>query len=155
MLSGAIEEVLRYQSPIQFTFRIITGPVALSGRTVPAGNIVLAFIGSANRDAAKFVDTGKFDISREPNQHIGFGHGIHYCKGAPLARLEGRIVLSILLRRLQDVRLSNALPLTPGDALILRDVRHLPLRFRPSPRAGVSQPALGPAQQEIHAHSLS
>jgi cytochrome P450 len=155
LLSGAIEEVLRYESPVQFMFRITTGPVALSGQTVPAGNVVLAFIGSANRDTAKFVDAGKFDILREPNQHIGFGHGIHYCLGAPLARLEGRIVLSILLQRLQDIRLANALPLTSGDALILHGVRHLPLRFRPSARASVPERASGLAPLEIQAQSSS
>ena len=154
LLPAAIEEVLRYTSPVQFMFRITTGPVALSGQTVPAGSVVLAFIGSANRDSAKFVEAGKFDIRREPNPHIAFGHGIHYCLGAPLARLEGRIVLSILLQRLRDVRLANVLPLTAGEALILHGVRHLPLRFRPSARAGAPERASSPAQQELSAPSL-
>jgi cytochrome P450 len=154
LLPGAIEEVLRYQSPVQFMFRITTGPVALSGQTVPAGSVVLAFIGSANRDSAKFVEAGKFDIRREPNPHIAFGHGIHYCLGAPLARLEGRIVLSILLQRLRDVRLANVLPLTAGEALILHGVRHLPLRFRPSARAGAPERASSLAQPELSAPSL-
>jgi len=155
LLPGAIEEVLRYQSPVQFMFRITTGPVTLSGQTVPAGSIVVAFIGSANRDPAKFVDARKFDLTREPNPHIAFGHGIHYCLGAPLARLEGRIVLSILLQRLQDIRLANVLPLTSGDALILHGVQHLPLRFRPSGRASVLEHAFSPAQHEIRAQSSS
>jgi cytochrome P450 len=146
LLPGAIEEVLRYQSPVQFMFRITTAPVELSGQTIPAGNVVLAFIGSANRDSARFPNAGRFDITREPNQHIAFGHGIHYCLGAPLARLEGRIVLSILLQRLRDIRRATLLPLTSGEALILHGVRHLPLRFRPAARAGVSERVLSPAR---------
>ena len=145
LLPGAIEEVLRYQSPVQFMFRITTRPVELSGQTVPAGNVILAIIGSANRDSAKFPHAGQFDITRPANQHIAFGHGIHYCLGAPLARLEGQVVLSILLQRLADIRLANVLPLTSGEALILHGVRHLPLRFRPADRPSSSEQTLHPA----------
>ncbi|MEP7359285.1 MAG: cytochrome P450, partial [Anaerolineales bacterium] len=146
LLAGAIDEVLRYQSPVQFTFRITTRAVELSGKTIPAGSVVLAFIGSANRDSAKFPNPGRFDITRDPNPHIAFGYGIHYCLGAPLARLEGRIVLSILLQRMRDIRLANLLPLTSGDALILHGVRHLPLRFRPAARASSPGRTLNPAR---------
>ncbi len=71
------------------------------------------------------------------NQHIAFGQGIHYCLGAPLARLEARVALGIILTRLQDMRLATAWPLPPGDALILHGVRHLPIRFKPAAKLGV------------------
>ena len=146
LLPGAIEEVLRCQSPVQFMFRITTRPVELGGKTLPAGNIVLALIGSANRDSAKFANAGRFDITREPNQHIAFGQGIHYCLGAPLARLEGRVALAILIERLRDVRRASLLPLQAGDALILHGVRHLPLRFRPARRVGAGQSSAAPSR---------
>jgi cytochrome P450 len=136
LLPAAIEEILRYRSPVQFMFRIARQPVELSGQTVEPGNIVLAIIGSANRDAAKFAQANRFILDRDPNPHIAFGHGIHYCLGAPLARLEGRVALSIVLSRLQEMRLASPWPLPPGDALILHGVRHLPLRFKPASRAG-------------------
>ncbi len=142
LLPGAIEEVLRYRSPVQFMFRIATRPVELSGQTIEPGNVVLAFIGSANRDEAKFPHAGRFMLERDPNQHIAFGHGIHYCLGAPLARLEGRVALSIILSRLREMRLASPWPLPPGDALILHGVRHLPLRFKPASRLGSIQPEL-------------
>jgi cytochrome P450 len=139
-LPAAIEEVLRYRSPVQFMFRIAKEPVELSGRTIEPGNVVLAIIGSANRDGAKFPHANRFDMDRPTNQHIAFGQGIHYCLGAPLARLEARVALSIILNRLQDMRLATAWPLPPGDALILHGVRHLPIRFRPSTKVGTPLP---------------
>jgi cytochrome P450 len=144
LLPAAIEEVLRYRSPVQFMFRVTTRAVELgpSGQTLQPGQIVLAFIGSANRDEAKFPAAHRFDLDREPNQHIAFGNGIHYCLGAPLARLEGRLALTILLTRLRDIRRANLRPLPPGEALILHGVRHLPLVFNPGPRLGATTPAL-------------
>jgi cytochrome P450 len=145
LLPGAIEEVLRYRSPVQFMFRVAKRPVELSRHTVEPGEIVLAIIGSANRDGAKFPRANRFVLDREPNQHIAFGQGIHYCLGAPLARLEGRIVLSIILSRLQEMRLASPWPLPPGDALILHGVRHLPLSFKPAARVGSPRRELQPA----------
>lgn len=142
LLPGAIEEVLRYRSPVQFMFRIAMRPVELSGQTIEPGDIVLAFIGSANRDEAKFANANRFVVDRDPNPHIAFGHGVHYCLGAPLARLEGRVALSIILSRLHEMRLASPWPLPPGEALILHGVRHLPLRFRPGTRAGTPFPQL-------------
>ena len=141
LLPGAIEEVLRYRSPVQFMFRIAKQRVTLSGRTIEPGNMVLAIIGSANRDEAKFPRANRFVLDRGANQHIAFGQGIHYCLGAPLARLEARVALGIILSRLQDIQLATAWPLTPGDALILHGVRHLPLKFRPGAKTRAQQPA--------------
>jgi len=142
LLPGAIEEVLRYRSPVQFMFRVATRPVELRGRTIEPGSVVLAFIGSANRDEARFPNAGQFVLDREPNQHIAFGNGVHYCLGAPLARLEGRVALSIILDRLQDMQLATPWPLPPGEALILHGVRRLPLRFKPAARVGTPRSEL-------------
>ena len=142
LLPAAIEEGLRYRSPVQFMFRITTRAVELGGHTLQPGQIVLAFIGSANRDEARFPAAHRFDLDREPNPHIAFGHGIHYCLGAPLARLEGRLALTILLTRLRDIRRANLRPLPPGEAMILHGVRHLPLIFNPGPRLGATTPEM-------------
>jgi cytochrome P450 len=99
LLPGAIEEVLRFRSPGQAMMRAPTRDVEIAGQRVPAGAMVLALIGSANRDPAHFADAGRFQITRDPNPHLAFGHGIHFCLGAALARLEGRVALGDLLRR--------------------------------------------------------
>src|SRR5207302_5735975 len=94
LLPSAIEEVLRFRSPLQWMPRATRRDVAMHGQTIPAGKLVLPLIGSANRDPKQFRDAGRFDITREPNPHIAFGHGIHACLGGPLARLEARIALT-------------------------------------------------------------
>jgi cytochrome P450 len=86
LLPSAIEEVLRYRSPVQWMPRATRRDVEMHGRVIPAGKLVLPMIGSANRDTQQFPDAGRFDIARDPNPHIAFGHGIHSCLGAPLAR---------------------------------------------------------------------
>ncbi len=89
LLSSAIEEVLRYRSPVQWFFRATTKPVELHGETIPAGKLVLPLIGSANRDPKYFTDPQRFDIARDPNPHIAFGHGIHFCIGARTGKAGG------------------------------------------------------------------
>ena len=136
LLPSAIEEVLRYRSPVQFMFRIAVRDVEMGGRTIKAGARVIALIGSANRDGAKFPHPSRFDITRSPNPHLGFGQGIHYCLGAPLARLEAKVALPLLLERLPNLRRAGRRPLLPAEGLILHGVRSLPLRFTPgSPSA--------------------
>jgi cytochrome P450 len=100
-LPAAIEEVLRFRSPVQMVFRQTRRDVEVRGRTIPAGQLVLLVIGSANRDPRQFPDPARFDITRDPNGHVAFGHGIHFCIGAPLARLEARIALSEFLGRVK------------------------------------------------------
>ena len=91
--------------------------------------MVMAQIGSANRDEAQFPDADTFDIKRTPNRHIAFGHGIHFCLGAPLARLEAKIALTLLLERLQDIRCVHDAPLEPLGSDIVYGVKHIPVTF--------------------------
>ncbi len=133
LLPSAIEEVLRYRSPVQFMFRVAAKDVELNGQRIKAGGRVIALIGSANRDAAKFSNPDTFDITRSKNPHLAFGHGIHHCLGAPLARLESKIALSLLLDRMQQIERVGRGPLPPSDGIILHGVKQLPLRFQPKP----------------------
>ncbi|MGY0233739.1 cytochrome P450 family protein [Longispora urticae] len=109
LLPGAIEEFLRYESPVETaTFRVAVADVELGGTTIPAGDAVLIGLLAGNRDDRRFADAGEFDPARRDNAHLAFGHGIHYCLGAPLARLEARIALGALLARFGDLRLAVA-----------------------------------------------
>jgi cytochrome P450 len=129
LLPSAIEEVLRYRSPVQSMFRTVARAAELGDQPVHPGQQVVAWIGSANRDEAVFDDPDRFDARRSPNRHIAFGHGVHFCLGAPLARLEARIALSTLLRRLPDVRRVPGAPLTVLNSTIVFGVHHLPVTF--------------------------
>jgi cytochrome P450 len=128
----AVEELLRYTSPVQIaTERYALEPVELSGTTVPYGAMVLAMIGSANHDERTFVDPEKLDLGRVPNPHLAFGQGVHYCLGAPLARLEARIAFETLLRRLSDLQLAvRPESLSWRRGIFLRGPQRLPLRVR-------------------------
>jgi len=130
LLPQAIEEVLRYRSPVQSMFRTAAADVVLGEQTIPRGASVIAWIGAANRDAAQFPDPDRFDIDRQPNRHIAFGYGIHYCLGAPLARLETQIALRALLERFAEVRLAPGITLEPLPSMIVYGVRGLPIEFR-------------------------
>jgi len=90
---GAVEETLRYWAPSQYQGRVVTEDVQVHGATVPAGARVLLVTGSANRDEREYEDADRFDIQRKPHLAVGFGHGLHFCLGAALARLEGRVGL--------------------------------------------------------------
>jgi cytochrome P450 len=103
--------------------------VELHGQVIPAGKLVLPMIGSANRDPKQFRDPNCFDIARDPNPHDAFGHGIHACLGAPLARLEARIALTDLLERLGGIRLASAEPWPPRQVLNVHGPASLPIRF--------------------------
>jgi cytochrome P450 len=135
LIPSAIEEVLRYRSPLQAVFRKTTRDVQLRGQTIPEGSLVLPMIGSANRDAGQFPAPDRFDVTRDPNPHIAFGYGPHFCIGAPLARLEGRIALEDLLTRLADVKLASNDPWEPRAALHVHGPTRLPIRFGPNRRA--------------------
>lgn len=130
LLPSAIEEVLRYRSPVQAMFRVPKSDVQLHGERIPAGKMVMAMIGSANRDPRKFPDPDRFDITRDPNPHIAFGHGIHFCIGAPLSRLEARIALGAFLEQAGDFELASDAPWEPRQAIHVLGPARLPLRSR-------------------------
>ena len=132
LLPSAIEEVLRYRSPVQWMPRATRREVAMNGQTIPAGKLVMPLIGSANRDPKQFTEPGRFDITRDPNPHIAFGHGIHSCLGAPLARLEARIALTEFLARLERFELASNEPWEPRKAMHVHGPSRLPIRFTPA-----------------------
>lgn len=124
----AVEEYLRYDGPSGALARVAAADLEMGGKTIRQGQRLFAFMNSANRDPEAFVDPERFDIGREPNAHLTFGHGIHFCLGAPLARLEAQIATIQLGERLPDIRLSGGDP-EWHDSLILRGVKRLPVQF--------------------------
>jgi cytochrome P450 len=135
LLPSAIEEVLRYRSPVHWMPRATRRGVEMHGQVIPAGKLVLPIIGSANRDPGQFLDAGRFDITRDPNPHLAFGHGVHACLGAPLARLEARIALADFLERVQGFERVGDEPWEPRKALHVHGPSRLPIRFTPGRRA--------------------
>lgn len=127
-LMPAIEEALRYRSPVQAMTRIAKRDVTLQGETIKEGGRIVVWLGSANRDERRFADADRFVPDRTPNQHLGFGHGIHSCLGAPLARLEARIALSELLDRLRGARIAET-QLEPTRSSFIYGVESLPIRY--------------------------
>jgi len=127
---SAIEELLRYDSPIQYTSRLAPADVDLGGKSISKRQAVIAVVGAANHDPERFPDPDRLDITRQDNRHLAFGWAAHFCFGAPLARLEGQIALSTMLRRLRN------LALVPG-ALVwrtnmgFRGLEALPVTFDP------------------------
>jgi cytochrome P450 len=111
----------------------------MHGQTIPAGKAVLPMLGSANHDPKQFRDPARFDITRNPNPHIAFGHGIHFCLGAALARLESRIALPDLLERLKGLELASDEPWEPRKGLQVHGPTHLPIRFEPGTRAATAE----------------
>ena len=111
LIGSTIEETLRYRSPVQAVVRIVTKETNLGGQKIQSGQRIIAWLGSANHDESIFADPERFDITRSNSAthhgHVGFGHGIHFCLGAPLARLEGQVVLRVILQRLQDLTLDH------------------------------------------------
>lgn len=131
LLPGAIEEILRYRSPVQWVFRSTLASVTMHGQVIPAGKLVLPLIGSANRDPQHFPEPDRFDITRNPNAHLAFGHGIHFCIGAALARLEARVALPDLYRRLIGLEVVDTEPWNPRDAFHVLGPSRLLVRFEP------------------------
>jgi cytochrome P450 len=131
LLPQAIEEVLRFRAPFQWVMRTPRHDIEIYGKTIPAGKLVLAMIGSANRDPKIFKDAERFDITRNPNPHIAFGHGIHSCLGAALARMEARIALGDFLARIKNFERASNEPWEPRKALHVHGPSRLPIRLTP------------------------
>jgi cytochrome P450 len=127
LLPGAIEEAVRFDSPVQLVFRTATQDVELAGTRIPKGAYVVPLIGSANRDERRFPDPDRFDITRNPQGHVGFGFGKHFCLGASLARLEARVALAALVPEL--LRLEREGPRQVVDSFLVRGPRRLELRW--------------------------
>ena len=125
LAASAVEEILRYDSPVQLTARTALQDVEFNGVTFKQGREIAILFGAANHDPAKFPDPAKFDITRDPNPHLAFGNGIHFCLGAPLARLEGQIAFETLARRLPDLK--RAGDPERRNTYILRGLRSLPV----------------------------
>jgi cytochrome P450 len=134
LLRVAVEEMLRFIGPVmQSTLRIASEDVDVGGVVIPAGSVVVAMLGAANRDPHRFRTPDEFDIGREDNPHLAFGHGIHFCLGAPLARMEAEIAIGSLLRRFPDMELATdraTLPWRPSA--LLRGPAELPVRLGPA-----------------------
>ena len=126
LLPPAVEELLRYDSPVQGVVRFAAAGVELGGQRLEAGATLLVLVGAANRDPAQFAEPDELDLAREPNRHLSFGRGIHFCLGAPLARLEGEIAVGRLLERFPELRLAGNGAQRAGT-LVLRGLSRLPL----------------------------
>jgi cytochrome P450 len=131
LVPWALEETLRWETPVVFVARQATRATSIAGVDVPAGHMVSAVIGSANRDERRFPDPDRFDLDRRTDDHLSFGFGQHFCLGYHLARLEARTVLTALLDRLPDLRLDPDAEAPRVTGLAFRSPRALPVRFAP------------------------
>jgi cytochrome P450 len=129
MLPQAIEEVLRYRSPVQSMFRVTKREVEVAGTKIPARAPVVAWIGSANHDEEQYPDADIFQLERKPKGHLAFGHGIHYCLGAPLARLEAEIALGEMLDRFEQIALKDGETVERVPSLLVYGLKNLHLTF--------------------------
>ena len=128
LIPSAVEEMLRYDGPIQLNNRRLVAPVELGGTTLPEGTLITIAIGGANRDPSEFADPDRFDVARKPNRHVAFGHGDHVCVGMNVARMEARIAFKELLERFTTIEPEG----TPerDRRVRFRGFRRLPVRVR-------------------------
>jgi len=127
LLPSAVEELLRFESPVQRVLRAPLEDVEISKTRIARGQRIVVCIGGVNRDAEIFADPDRLDLARQPNAHLAFGHGIHFCLGASLARLEAQIGFECVLRRLADIQLAGT-PVWSSNKVI-RGLRSLPVRY--------------------------
>jgi cytochrome P450 len=130
LVASAVEEWLRYDGPSGALVRVMTADVEFGNKRLLQGQRLFAFVNAANRDREQFSESDRFDIGRSPNTHLTFGHGIHFCLGAPLARLEGQIALRSLMERFPDIALATTVAPEWKDSLVLRGLQSLPVRLR-------------------------
>jgi cytochrome P450 len=128
LIGTAVEELLRFDGPVQRTARIPSEDITIGGQTIGKGEMVMPFLGAADRDPTQFPDPDLLDITRTDNRHIAFGMGIHFCLGAPLARMEGQIAINTLLARLPKLALATDRPQF-RQSLTLRGLEALPVSF--------------------------
>jgi cytochrome P450 len=131
---GAVEELLRMESPVPAVVKVATEPVELHGREIRPGEMIFPLLGSANRDERRFEQPDALNIARHPNRHLAFGHGIHFCLGGPLARVEAQIAFAALLRRFESIALAGPEPRWMPK-IFLRGLESLPVTLRPAARA--------------------
>jgi cytochrome P450 len=131
LIRSAVEEMLRWNGPVETpTWRVASEDVVVNGVTIPVGDVVLPSLLAANRDPSIFENPNTFDITRDPNPHIAFGHGIHYCVGAPLARMEGAIAMNALLARFPNLRLNTTVDkLEWNESLLIHGMKSLPVTY--------------------------
>jgi cytochrome P450 len=130
-IPNAIEEVLRVEAPARGMIRTATAEVELGGATIPQGAQLMVLWASGNRDEVQFAEADRFDMARtNASQHLSFGKGIHYCLGAPLARVEGRIALELLLARLPNLRMAPDTTLERWPNLFGRGYLRLPMEWK-------------------------
>ncbi len=130
LISDAVEELLRFESPIQHTGRLAPDDMELGGRKLRKRQAILAVLGAANRDPERFSDPDRLDLSRPDNRHLAFGWSAHFCFGAPLARVEGQIALSAMLARMRDIAIETE-SLQWRQNLAFRGLESLPVSFKP------------------------
>jgi cytochrome P450 PksS len=152
LVRPAVEELLRYTSPVEMaTERYAREDVTVAGVTIPRGDMVFAVIASANRDERQFANPDSLDITREPNRHLSFGLGAHFCLGASLARLEGQIAIHTLLRRLPEMRLAVApRTLRWRRGMLLRGLEALPVAFGTHGPRGAGHRSLAVPADGLH-----
>ncbi len=128
MSAAAVTEILRYDGTVQMTSRKARADVEIGGQRIAAGETILTVLGAANRDPAQFPEPDRLDFTRQENRHVAFGHGIHYCVGAPLAQIEGQVALATIVRRLPGLRLATD-ALQWEQSTTFRGLRSLPVEF--------------------------
>jgi cytochrome P450 len=143
LLPSFIEEVLRYETPAQSTFRLTTAEAELGGVKLPPYSVLILLLGSACRDEQYVPDAEHFVLGREDTAHLPFGHGIHFCLGAPLARLEARVALEVLLSRIQGLSRELEAPRW-HPSLQVRGLMRLPVRVVPARSSGPIRPRPAP-----------
>lgn len=126
-ISAAVEEILRYDGPVLFHLRIAAEDVRVRGKDIKRGDAVMLVLGAANRDPSVFADANAFDVRRADNRHLAFGHGVHFCLGASLARLEGQVAIGAVVRRFRRLELASREELDWRRDGAFRGVRSLPL----------------------------
>lgn len=127
LIGPAVEEFLRYEGPFQRNRRIATQDISLDGQEIKQGDLVVQFLGAANRDPAQFPDPDRLDIARSPNKHVAFGYGAHFCLGAALARLEAPVAINTVLRRMPNLQLAT--DTLEWQNTVFRGLKALPVKF--------------------------